>query len=142
MNRRTRHSRLFARLALLAALLLAGVPTLGRLLTDAPAPASPTVPMAHAMAMPMGMHAMGQMATVPRASHRPTPSAPPHAGHVHDEDCAYCPLLGAMLAAHQVLALDIPASGLPHYVDPQIASAPRPARPPGTRGSRGPPHTA
>ena len=142
MNRRARQSRLFACLALLAALLLAGVPTLGRLLTDAPGPASHTVPMAHAMTMPMGMHAMEQIASVPRASHRPAPAVPPHAGHQHDADCAYCTLLGAMLAAHQVLALDIPASGLPHYVDRQIASAPSPTRPPGTRGSRGPPHTA
>jgi len=140
MNRRTRHSRLFARLALLAALLLAGVPTLGRLLTDTRTPALHPAPMAGAMAMPMGMHGMGQMAAVPR-SYRPAPTVPPPAGHVHDADCAYCPLLGAMLVAHQVLALDIPASGLPHYVDRQIASAPRQTRPRGTRGSRGPPQT-
>jgi len=134
-----RSHRLFARLALLAALLLATVPTLGRLLGEAHA--SP-----HAMAMPMAMapmdHAMATMAHGARGvSHEPAQGGAPHAGHDHEGDCAYCPLLGSVLTA-QTLAFEIPSSLLPRHAARTDATPARVAHLRGTLGSRGPPRAA
>jgi hypothetical protein len=137
-----RSHRLFFRLALLAALLLATVPTLGRLLGPAAAVPAPVHAMAMSMAMHHGTaHAMETMAH--GAPHGHAPAGAPHSGHghEHDGDCAYCPLLGSVLAA-QTLALDVPPPVIPRHAVRTEAAAPRIARLRGNLGSRGPPHRA
>jgi hypothetical protein len=134
-----RSHRLFARLALLAALLLAVVPTLGRLLGPAAAAPAPAHAMAMSMAMHHGEHAMETM--VHGASHDHAPAGAHHFGHDHQGDCAYCPLLGSAVAA-QTLAFDIPSSMLPRHAARPDATPPRIAHLRGTLGSRGPPRVA
>lgn len=140
MNRRIGHRDAFARLALLAALLLAVVPTLGRML--APASAHGASPTAHAHATAHGMdtamvRAMGHAAPTEHA-HHPAPS-PDHPGqHQHDADCAYCPLLATtVLAPMQTLALAL--APLPASPPSRTASARVTERFHGSLGSRGPP---
>jgi hypothetical protein len=123
-----RQHRLFGRLALVAMLLLASVPTLGRLAASA---APVHVHDGQAMA------AMPGMAHADAAAHVP-PAHPAHPAHQHDEDCAYCALLGATVPA-LVSALALPPS-LPPEIAPSPWRAPsRRALPPGALGSRGPP---
>jgi hypothetical protein len=137
---RVRPASLFARLALLAALLLAVVPTVGRLLgTSAPVSAPHSIAMQMPMAMGHGMH--DAMARTADASHPSAPTPSPHSGHDHDGDCAYCPLLGAMLAT-QALALDLPPAAAPRQPVQRAPATPRFAQPRSTLGSRGPPQVA
>lgn len=114
-------------LALLAMLLLATVPTLGRLAGTASGEAGALV--AHRMAhhMPHGM------------AHAEAPIAPPH--HQHDDDCAYCVLLGSAVPAVP-LALAFSAPALPAFAMPSGRAPPQRALPRGRLGSRGPPCTA
>ena len=116
-------------------LLLASVPTLGRLsaATAAPVPAGDIAHAGHAMAM-AGMPHL-------RDAVHPAPAQPTPPPHRHDTDCAYCALLGATVPA-VASALALPSAALP-------ACAPRPwraptqcARPAGALGSRGPPRRA
>ena len=140
MNPRARRGRVFARLALLAALLLATVPTIGRLFATPPSHAG--MPMG-AMALSHGMAAMPD-GRVHAASMGHAPVQPVHGHprpHQHDADCAYCPLVATTLVAP--------------LLTPTIAPAPAPAtttfrlprtairfRRLGTLGSRGPPRDA
>jgi hypothetical protein len=138
MTRRLRHCDAFAQLALLAALLLAVVPTLGRLLAPTPAPSA--APMMHVQAMAHGMD--GAMArTMGHAAHaNPGHSHAPGGGHrhEHDADCAYCPLLATTLVA-PMQALAIASVPLPPAAPPRLARTRVPTRFHGSLGSRGPP---
>ncbi|MGN6513216.1 MAG: DUF2946 family protein [Lysobacteraceae bacterium] len=122
--------RLFGRFALVAMLLLASIPTVGRLAGGTPSP--------HAAAMPA--HAMAGMAHA--TGHGAHPHAAPsrQPAHPHGEDCAYCTLLGATMPA-VAAALAWPAS-LPDIAPRSWPSPSRPALPPGALGSRGPPARA
>ena len=131
MNRRLPCRNAFARLALLAALLLAVVPTLGRLLT--PASVADMAPAAHAMHDMAGMrHAMAEDGAL---AHRPSAPAPPHQ---HDVDCPYCPLLATVLSTpfHMLVlaAPALPAHETPRFRDPHVSALLL-----GNLGSRGPP---
>ena len=153
-----------ARLALVAALLLATVPTLGRL-------ASQATQFAHSMrAEPQGPstvdglrvevatrhvdahhvveheaqeqhahehHAHAQHATAHHASG--DPDAPSQVPHEHGgPDCAYCPLLLSLLAAATSL-LWLRASAVRAVLLPWPGSGPRAFVHPCGLGSRGPP---
>ena len=138
MTSRARQARVFARLALLAALLLATVPTIGRLC--APAASHAGMPMA-AMAMPHAMPVMPDgmgPASVGHAPHGPHRHPAPHD---HDVDCAYCPLASATLLAPllvpSVAVAIVPAPPLFRVVHTAV-----PFRLLGTLGSRGPPRQA
>ena len=131
MSRRSRQRNAFARLALLAALLLATVPTLGRLL--APEAAASTAHVAHAMHAMAGMqHAMSH-----DVAH--LPAIPPP--HQHDVDCPYCPLLGTVLAT-PLRALALAAPIPPAFDTPRFTDPHEPVRHHGSLGSRGPPSAA
>lgn len=108
-------------------LLLASVPTLGRL---AAAAAPVQVHGGHAMAMPGMAHAHA-------AAHLP-PAQPAHPAHQHDEDCAYCALLGATVPT-LVSALALPPSLLPDSAPSPWRAPSQRALPAGALGSRGPP---
>ena len=131
----------FSSLALLAMLLLAIVPTAGRIAggghamhampvaTDAPAP------VAHGDAH----HAMGHHgAAAHHAAPAPPIPVPPVPAAPHDGDCEYCPLLSGLVAfALPPVALDaIDATVL--VPAPPRATAPRDLLVPGL-GARGPP---
>lgn len=127
-----RHHRSLHGLALLAILLLAMVPTLGRLAGSVPGEAAASV------AHQMGHH--------PMASHMPgmahaagDRAAPPH--HRHDDDCAYCVLLGSAVPT-VTLALALPATPLPVFAMPPWTVRPQRSLPRGRLGSRGPPPAA
>jgi hypothetical protein len=156
---RTRH-RLTTHLALLAIVLLATLPTLGRVWSAAP-PASPPVTepqamhhmpgMAHDMAgmtqvdhdAMATMHAMHQRPAGDAKSPSPSHAAPhPHTGDQHRDhgegDCDYCPLLHSLLASTGITLLAIDEAALPA---PQLRmrSAALPWHYPSGLGSRGPP---
>jgi hypothetical protein len=136
MNRRARQST-FAWLALLAALLLATVPTLGRLYASVDSPVATS--MAH-----MRSTAHGMDAAMARAMDHATHAAsrrlhpPGHARHAHDADCAYCPLLAATVAG-PMHALAVASASAPASAPPRLALVRVPMRLHGTLGSRGPP---
>lgn len=111
-------------------LLLASVPTLGRL---AAAAAPVHVHGGHAMAMA----AIPGMAHAHAAAHVP-PAQPAHPAHQHEDDCAYCALLGATVPT-LVSALALPPSLLPDSAPRPWRALSRRALPPGALGSRGPP---
>jgi hypothetical protein len=144
-------SRAFAWLALVAMLLLAAVPSLGRL-AGAQSPSAPgTVPSSHAMhathAMPAiapaghGVHHAtavrpGHRADAPRPGEKP-PGENGHAGH----DCAYCPLLSGLNLTASVPWL--PRARLQHAPWAARAAANPPlAAPVPALGGQGPPVSA
>ena len=153
---RTGH-RLTTHLALLAIVLLATLPTLGRVLS-ATSSTSPSVTRPQAMHHMPGMaHDMagmaqvdhGAMATMHAMHQRPAGDAkspsPPHAARDqhrdHGEgDCDYCPLLHSLLASGDIALLAIGEAALPA---PQLRmlSAALPWHYPSGLGSRGPPRT-
>lgn len=114
-----------ARLALVAMLLLACLPTLGRLAT----PSDQGSSVWAALCTMTGL----KYVEVPASDPAPQPHKP-----LHGEDCAYCPLLTAVAVFALWLAL-----GWPTLVTVPIASralAPRRKNPhPCGLGSRGPP---
>ena len=157
-----------ARLALAAALLLATVPTLGRLALQATQlahsmraePEGPStvdglqhveVATRHADAHRGGAwhvaghharehHALKQRATAHHGSGHP--DAPLQAPHEHGgADCAYCPLLLSLLAAATCL-LWLRASAVRAVLPPRPRSWPRAFVHPCGLGSRGPPATS
>lgn len=158
MLRRASFHSAMARLALAAALLLAAVPTLGRL-------ASQATQFAHSMrAEPKrpstvdGLHHVDVAARHAGAHHRVEhrahprpaaahqgsghPDAPPQAPHEHGgPDCAYCPLLQSLLAAATWL-LWLRASAVRAVLPPWPGSTPRAFVHPCGLGSRGPPGTS
>lgn len=150
--------RLMTHMALLAIVLLATLPTLGRVLS---APVSQPATMARAMlhlpAMDHGMAGMahgdhGAMAMMPAmhrmpASHAARPSPPhvsqhPDGGDQHrghgEGDCNYCPLLHSLLAMPGVALSAAEEASLPA---PQfrMSAAALPWHYPSGLGSRGPP---
>ncbi|MBW8850814.1 MAG: DUF2946 family protein [Xanthomonadales bacterium] len=69
-----------------------------------------------------------------RSPDRPAPSAP----SPHDDDCAYCPLLGRLAPTVPILAVATPI--LPAIAPPALpVAASFGQRPPGAPGARGPP---
>jgi len=160
MIRRAPVHAAMARLALVAALLLAAVPTLGRLAPQAAQLAHATHAQLVALCTADGLryvdpatqhaagrHAGGQHAVDQHAVNQQAiagqqdghPGAPPGEPHDHGApDCAYCPLLLSLLAAAAWLLWLRAAAAcafLPHW--------PAPRRPaflhPCGLGSRGPP---
>lgn len=138
-------SRAFAWLALVAMLLLAAVPSLGRLAGGAPRPAPAMAHETHAM--PAVAHAGYDVHHAPASqpSHRTdaphpggrTPGENGHAGH----DCAYCPLLSGLNATASVPWL--PRVPLPHAPWAVRAAANPPlAAPVPALGGQGPPVSA
>ena len=157
--------RLMTHLALLAIVLLATLPTLGRVLSAA-------APAMHPATMPQAMHHVPGMAHdragMARAGHagmmhsmhhmgagemsageaKATSTAPlaqqqrtgdQHSGH-GEGDCDYCPLLHSLLAAPGVALLALDGAALP---TPQVRmfAAALPWHYPSGLGSRGPPRT-
>ena len=151
--------RLMSHLALVAIVLLATLPTLGRVLS---APVAQPPPAVHAMHHMPGMtHDMAGMAradhgaTMPAMHHLPVREAldaseaarasrHPHQGNQHEGhaegDCDYCPLLHSLLATPGVALLAIGEAALPA---PQfrMSTAALPWHYPSGLGSRGPPRT-
>lgn len=135
-------SRAFAWLALVAMLLLAAVPSLGRLAGGEPLPARASVHARHAMpAIAHGMHhaaeaQLGHRRDAPHPDGK-TPGKNGHAGH----DCAYCPLLsGLNLTASVPWLLRAPLQRVPWTVR---AAASRPLDAPvPALGGQGPPVSA
>ena len=144
--------RLMTHLALLAILLLATLPTLGRVL-------SATAPVLQPVTMPQAMHHMagmahgnhGAMATMPAMHHMPDggalvpaphiaqhPGGGQHSGH-GEGDCDYCPLLHSLLAMPGVALSAIDEAALPSPQFRMFAAA-LPWHYPNGLGSRGPPH--
>jgi len=150
-----------ARLALVAALLLAAVPTLGRLarqfaqpahLASVPVPSTADevrdieVATRHADAHHAAghraheQHAHGHRAAAHHGSGHP--DVPPRAPHEHGgPDCAYCPLLLSLLAAAAWL-LWLRADAARTVLPPWPASTRRAFVHPCGLGSRGPPGTS
>ena len=137
---RSRLQRPFAHLALLAMLALSLLPSAGRIATalrggdavDAVGVAALCSPSGLGAASPAAKLAAQLQAALQPA--HPAPSAP----SPHDDDCAYCPLLGGLVPAVPALAIALPA---PHPVaPPAIATLAFPReRLPGAPGARGPP---
>jgi hypothetical protein len=118
----------FGRLALLAALTLATVPTAGRLVHAAGG-------AAHGAAAHVALQA-GQHAHVANAADPPALRAPLAAPG--DADCDYCPLLSLLVIATRFAMR--PAAVLPPAASPAGPAAPRlPWLHPSGLGSRGPP---
>lgn len=116
-----------ARLALVAMLLLAFLPTLGRLATPSAADEGSSVWAA--LCTMTGL----KYVEVPASDPAPQPHKP-----LHGEDCAYCPLLTAVAVFALWLALAWPAPVV--LLLASRASAPRRKNPyPCGLGSRGPP---
>jgi hypothetical protein len=156
--------RLMTHLALLAIVLLATLPTVGRMLsTEAPAPQPVATPqamhhmpgMAHDMAgmthaghaammhsmhhMPAGEPSLGDAkATSGEPVARHQHSGDQHSGH-GEGDCDYCPLLHSLLAMPGVALLTTPEAALPAPQFRMLAAA-LPWHYPSGLGSRGPPH--
>jgi hypothetical protein len=126
--RNLRFQRLLSRCALVAVLLLATLPTLGRLWLPAhPASHSPShsMSMAHGHAMPAG-----------HDTRDPLPPA-----HEHAQDCAYCALLSDTVPP-TLLAAAISQAPVPAPRPMPIASMPPAAVRGSGLGARGPPrHT-
>jgi hypothetical protein len=123
---------MLSRLALVAALLLATLPTLGRFAMPAQAHAHAHLTMA---SQPM---AMGHAAMPSMRAGNPPPAPPPHA---HGLDCAYCALLAGVIP-HAALS---PVVGCAPAMQP--GARPRPSMPiaamaAGGLGARGPPRVA
>lgn len=110
------------RLALVAILLLAMVPTLGRI-AQARAAGADAAPAWAAMCTMQGL----------RQVPLPSPPAPQASG-----DCAYCPLLAATLVA-TVGAPSVPSAALPRALCTSIASDRKAELHACGLGSRGPP---
>jgi len=138
---RPRVQRPFAHLALLAMLALSLLPSAGRIAGALRGgPATDPLDLA-ALCSPSGLGAdspaakrLAQLrATLP--PDRPAPPAP----SPHDDDCAYCPLLGGLAPAVPALAAATPI--LPAIAPPALplAAASFRERPPGAPGARGPP---
>ena len=127
------------RLALVATLALALVPTIGRV-AKAGAEAGHGA-MHHAMASTQAVdphaahHAHHAMAEAPAAAPVPTPAPMPHHG---DGDCEYCPLLQGLVAPAPV-AVVAPDGVPPAHVLQRITPARIAFRHPNGLGSRGPP---
>jgi hypothetical protein len=116
-----------ASLALVAMLLLACLPTLGRL--AAPSADGDGSSVWAALCTMTGL----KYVEVPNAD----PAPPPHKP-LHGEDCAYCPLLTAVAVFALWLALAWPRLSAPARSHPLPAPRPRSFHPCGL-GSRGPP---
>lgn len=141
MRSSTFHS-LMHRLALVATLALALVPTIGRV-----AKAGAEVDhgaMHHATAAAQvvdphaahhGLHAGHAMAEVPSVVPAPTPAPIPHHG---DGDCEYCPLLQGLVAPAPVAVVAIDDAPLATVAQP-TTPARIVFRHPNGLGSRGPP---
>ena len=128
-------SRLWAAFALVAMLLLALVPAVGRLVEAGPAPA-----MAQAAAAAHADHASHAR----HAGHAVHPDGAAAAGHPMPhgaDDCAYCPLLAGLqfaLAIPCLAAVAPQRAPAPQWTVPQRATgAPVPAL-----GGQGPPRSA
>ena len=136
-RRRMPHRRM-AGLALLAILLLALVPTLGRL-AQASAAGSDAAPSWAAMCTARGLESLRLPPSAHGLAHA-TGEAPssPHSPHGSAGDCDYCPLLAATIPV-AIATPSIPPAAAPPAL---CTSRPQPARTqphPCGLGSRGPP---
>lgn len=140
-------TRTVAALALVAMLLLACVPTLGRVFGAGIAPAVAT---AAAKPMSMSMPGMAGMSAAEHAAHmrrlaatradsgRATdPPADPHRGHA-GRDCEYCPLLAGLSQVDGCAWLPPATQQLAPWIGRTVASPPVEAPVP-KLGSQGPP---
>ena len=125
-NARFRHW--MARLALAAILLMAALPTVGRLL-ESRAPAMHAAAMAICTTDGLVMKAHGLL-------HGDAPA--PADGSTHGEDCAYCPLLAAMVPLVLAALLLLPLRAAIRLL-PLRASPLRDVRLAHGLGARGPP---
>lgn len=135
-------------LALLAAMLLALLPTLGRLAqaSTAPQPTSITQQALTALCTMEGMKqvalpVLAAAATHAHLQHDAPPPMPHHPQGDAGQDCDYCPLLASLVALAAI------ALGLWPRPDSSISITARPAirvahRHPSGLGSRGPPACA
>ncbi|GAB1407259.1 hypothetical protein MASR1M8_11780 [Thermomonas brevis] len=127
---RSRFHRHASRIALLAMLLLAVLPTLGRLLQ----PPAQSEPLLVAMCTTLGLETRALPSLLTGSEQ--APATPDHAG----EDCAYCPLLSTLAFVAAAIAIAFHASR------PNVAITatfpPRQTRHPCGLGSRGPPLAA
>jgi len=132
--------RTMQRLAMFAALLLAVMPTVGRLWSSTQAGQGAAGALIHAMAGHAVAGApMHRMAMVPQAGDAAA-KHPASFHHDHD-DCAYCGLLNTMAGPVLLLALLLPQDTPVHH--PQPWREPRiVALHPCGLGSRGPPQAA
>ena len=129
---RTVFQRTLSRLALVAALLLATLPTLGRFAMPAQAHAHAHLTMA---SQPMAMgHAA--MPTVPAGNPQPVPPR-----HAHGLDCAYCALLAGVIPSAVLSPIVGAAPAMRPGARPR-ASMPVAAMAAGGLGARGPPRVA
>jgi hypothetical protein len=126
-----------ARLALVAMLLLATLPTFGRLLaTRANTAASAWTALCTASGLQHAeLASIGQPA--PGASHDAGNGIPAPAGHANP-DCAYCPLLAGLALAVACLAITLAHGPAPRLCTWRHVLVRKPLHPCGL-GSRGPP---
>lgn len=128
-----------ARLALFAMLLLATLPTFGRLLAtraDTAAPAWAALCTASGLRY-AGLELAGAERPAPGASHDAGIGVPAPDGH-SDPDCAYCPLLASFALAVAWLAPTLVHGAAPRLCTWRHVLARKPLHPSGL-GSRGPP---
>jgi hypothetical protein len=130
MIRRPAFQRPMARLALLAILLLALVPTLGRI-AQARAADADDAPSWAALCTMQGLQRVQLPAT--NDAPRQLPSAPQGSG-----DCAYCPLLAAV-AVPTIVAVSVPAALPSPALCTSAPAVTRSGPHPCGLGSRGPP---
>jgi hypothetical protein len=128
-----------ARLALVAMLLLATLPTFGRLLaTRADTAASAWTALCTASGLQyVGLELAGGERSAPGVSHDAGIGVPAPSGH-SDPDCAYCPLLASFALAIAWLALALVRGAAPRLCTWRHVRARKPLHPSGL-GSRGPP---
>lgn len=120
------------RLAFVAVLLLALLPTVGRIAQARDAGHGPAPTWAELCTV-QGLR-MVLLPAPPHQSPAPAPTPDPHAG----ADCEYCPLL-AVAVAPVVGALSVPPPALPPVLCTSPASVARTQPHPCGLGSRGPP---
>jgi hypothetical protein len=125
-----------ARLALVAMLLLAALPTVGRLAQPA---ADGMRAGLEAMCTSAGLRLVDPMAVL-HADHHAGGGAPDTPAHPHEgPDCAYCPLLASLAVALACLAVAL-CDGLPRALAAARRASPQRSRwHPCGLGSRGPP---
>jgi hypothetical protein len=137
---RSRLQRPFAHLALLAMLALSLLPSAGRIAAALDRDASADALDIAALCSPSGLGAASpaaKLAAQLQAARQPDRSAP-SAPSPHDDDCAYCPLLGGLAPAVPTLVVASPI--LPAIAPPAITAVASPrGRLPGAPGARGPP---
>lgn len=127
-----RHSPLWMHLALVAIVLLATLPSLGRMLAS---PQQPALAAPMAMCTPQGLQqAPGPASASPWDAGEDLP--PPAGGSGQHHDCDYCPLLASLLLVAACLpAWLAPGIAMPRQRPAHVVLAPRPTG----RHARGPP---